>query len=47
MKFRAGSSRTMRVGVWLMAVELAVILGQKARDIKAAQANDYIGGYGA
>lgn len=29
-----------------MAVELAVILGQKARDIKASQANDYIGGYG-
>ncbi|WFC93773.1 acylpyruvate hydrolase [Malassezia brasiliensis] len=26
-------------------VELAVIMGQKARDIKAAQASDYIGGY--
>lgn len=29
-----------------MAVELAVILGKKGRDIETEYANDYIGGYG-
>lgn len=46
LKYRVASWHITRVRACLMAVELAVILGQKARDIKADQANDYIGGYG-